>query len=231
LRLSHAALTLLSVEDAACKKYYSLLKDLSLLFPRFSQHLQSKAHQSGRGRACVLEFSKTGVEPKIERFDSPLQLRSYLDSLECSEPASEIGLYGRLWMLEDISVNWISVLGSRLLIPPSFFAAQWPDPSGAVYNDRPSFEFNYKRQFLLKYARFQQGTVSTLKGDRSKPSVKWDCNVERHLLYDIKEDDKTYEHHHFARSYHNLSFWSKKPTSGPWDGLYNTLTQPQEGDD
>jgi hypothetical protein len=227
LILLYAVLILLRVEDAGCKKYHELLTRLSLQFPRFTKTLKptTHSHQKNPGRAAVLEFREIEPKLKVEEFRDPDKLRQHLDNLAYPTPAHESGLYGRLWLLEDLSVDWITILGSRLLIPPQTFAAQWADPSGAEFNDRHSFDSNPEQRFLLKYTQFQEGTLSGVNGDRREPLARMKCNVERHVFCSGQEDT-TYENPKFVRSYHNLSFWSKNPLSRCWDGKQYILPQP-----
>jgi hypothetical protein len=108
-------------------------------------------------------------------------------------------------------------LGSRLRIPPAFFAAHWADPSGADFNERDSFVSNPRVRFLLKYPQYHRINIDGVSGNLSEPMILMDCNVERYLFF-RGDKDTTYENAAFARSYHNVSFWSSEFGGGSWDG-------------
>jgi hypothetical protein len=215
--------------DEARREYYSLLAGLSRQYPRFVSSLQYQhGLRADQGRAAVVEF-KEGQQAEVETFDNPEQLRDHLDAYElpkhCS--SSEPGACRRLWLLEDTSINWITVLGSRLRIPPCFFASQWADPTGSDFNERHSFASNPRRRFLLKYPRFHRLDMRGITEDLREPVVLMDSHVERFLFTSGKED-VTGENPDFARTYHNVSFWSRE-LSGSWDGKHIPGSgQPQQ---
>lgn len=192
-------------------EYRSLLRsnDFAQLFPRFSKNLGEQCDKRANlGRACVLEFHQ-GKPTTVKEFRSPEQLRSHL-----LEPKATSR---RLWLLEDVSSNWITVLGAHLQIPPSFFASHWADPSGADFNERHTFSPNPERHFLLKYPQFRRVTVHGVKDDLRHPILAIKCNVERHF-FTSGHEDTTYENPDFARSYHSLSFWGSEPSNESWEG-------------
>src|SRR5438034_7968307 len=184
-------------------------------FPRFVKDLESKgSNHWERGRAAVLDF-KTGNRASTKIFLQSKDLRTHLTQ------RPKHGPFRRLWLVEDVSKNWIEALGSELRIPPSFFAAHWADPSGADFNERCLFDSNPRRRFLLKFPQFHR--ISTdgvncnrndLKGD---PKILLDSSVERYIFF-TGDEDRTYENPDFARSYHIVSFWSTEYPGGSWDG-------------
>ena len=184
-------------------------------FPRFVKDLENKClDQPGQGRAAVLEF-EAGNRVSRKLFLQPETLRTHLKQPTKQTPCR------RLWLMEDVSKDWIEVLGSELRIPPSFFAAHWADPSGADFNERNLFDSNPRRRFLLKFPQFHK--ISTgglnsnwndLKGD---PKILLDNGVERYIFFS-GDEDRTYENPDFVRSYHNVSFWSSEDAGGSWDG-------------
>ena len=199
--------------SVACTEqaYRSLLfsDKLSRCFPRFVTQLhQHHGEKANWGRACVLEFQR-GKSTVIKEFCSPKQLRSHF-----YEPRDTSR---RLWLLEDVSLNWITILGAHLRIPPSFFASHWADPSGADFNERHTFVINPRRRFLIKYPQFRRVTVHGVKGDLRSPLLAMKCNVERYFFCSGYEDT-TYENPEFARTYHNLSFWGSELSCEDWDG-------------
>ena len=195
------------------EKYRSLLFSDNLVrhFPRFSGQLRQQRDDTDRanwGRACVLEFQE-GEPTTVEDFCKPEQLSSHFLKPKTTSR--------RLWLLEDVSLSWITILGAHLRIPPSFFASHWADPSGADFNDRHTFSPNPERCFLLKYPQFQRVRVRGLQQDLRHPILAITCNVERYFFVSGFEDT-TYENPDFARSYHNLSFWSSEHPNRDWEG-------------
>lgn len=194
--------------------YSSFSSNLYRHFPRFVKSLKNQ--QPERGRAAVIEF-KAGERAVATYFTNSKDLRTYFDDPTHNKPHSDQIPRRRLWLLEDISKNYITALGSRFHIPPSFFAAHWADPSGADFNERDSFDVNPGRQFLLKFPQFHRVSIDIVGGDRRDPIILMDCNIERYLFVSGLEDT-TYENPLFVRSYHCVSFWSSEYPGGSWDG-------------
>lgn len=198
--------------DAVYRAYRSYLfsENLKLFFPRFVRQLEQQrgGERANWGRSCVLEFHQGGPTT-VNEFNSPEQLHNHL-----LEPR---GTSRRLWLLEDVSLNWITTLGAHLQIHPSFFASHWADPSGADFNDRHTFFSNPEYRFLLKYPQFQRVKVQGVKGDLRHPILAIMCNVERYF-FSSGNEDTTYENPDFSRSYHNLSFWGNQISPECWDG-------------
>jgi hypothetical protein len=186
-------------------------------FPRFVKSLkEQRPDRYELGRAAVLEFKK-GQRAVATHFEGSEDLQTYLDDPTRHRPCPEQGSRRRLWLLEDISKSYIEILGSRLRIPPSFFAAHWADPSGADFNERDSFVSNPRQRFLLKFPRFHRMSIDGVNRNRKDPIIIMNCNVERYLFFS-DDEDTTYENPLFARSYHIVSFWSTETGGGSWDG-------------
>lgn len=94
------------------------------------------------GRVAALHFLADG-EFQITPFCSSSSLREYLDSNSSSgerlenppiDPNHVRQPLRRMILLEDLPRNYIEIIGSRLRINPSFFAAHYSDPikSGAA---------------------------------------------------------------------------------------------------
>jgi hypothetical protein len=197
--------------------YYALINNtLYRQFPRFVNNLRNQSvEQSELGRAMVFEF-KEGERAFATNFNGSVDLQQYLDDHHHQAPFCEQKIRRRLWVLEDLSRNYIEVLGSGLRIPPSFFAAQWADPIGADFNERDTFVSNSRRSFLLKWPQFYRATID---GPAGGVTCAMTCNVERHLSF-CDQENVTYENPFFARSYHNISYWSTEYSGGSWDGKY-----------
>jgi len=202
-------------EDHRRHSYWTLINTtLYHQFPRFVTNLRNQsAKQRELGRALVLEY-KEGEKAIAIHFKGSEHLQRYINDRPRLKASHEQGIRRRLWVLEDISRNYVEVLGSGLRIPPSFFAAHWADPIGADFNERPSFISNPRRGFLLKWPQFHRVSIGRPAGDLTCAMT---CNVERHLFFS-DQDGTTYENHLFARMYHNLSYWSTEFPGGSWDG-------------
>ena len=184
---------------------------------RFVKNLKERGPDQDRlGRSAVLEFRR-GQPATTTRFEEPEDLQRYLDDLTHHRSCSEQDPCRRLWLLEDASKSYIEILGSRLGIPTAFFAAHWAEPSGADFNERDSLVSDPRQSFLLKYPLFHRLRIDEVNGNRRDPIIFKNCNVERYLFFS-GDEDTTYENLHFARSYHNTSFWSTGSCGGCWDG-------------
>src|SRR5438034_11288072 len=126
---------------------------LQIQYPRFVRMVKQPPERLKTGKAAVLEF-RQGQRVVAKRFEGPKgseNLQMYLDDPALKRPCPEQGPCRRLWLLEDLSKSYIEILGSRLRIPPAFFAAHWADPSGVEFNSRDPFVVNPRERFLLMY--------------------------------------------------------------------------------
>jgi len=191
-------------------------ENLARYFPRFVEQVKLQRgdkmydQSANWGRSCVFEFPEKGEqEAKVTEFSNPNRLRDHL--------YIQGGPSRRLWLLEDLSLNWMTVLGAHLRIPPSFFAFHWADSSGAEFNDRHPFFSDPERQFLLKYPRFRKGRVNLVNGDSRDAYLAMKCNAER-CFFPSTGEDPTFEDPDVCRTYHKLSFRSNQLGPGTWDG-------------
>jgi hypothetical protein len=77
-----------------------------------------KRYRSIPGRCVLLTFHETRVEHQF--FATPAELAAFLD-----EHISERGTRPcRLWVLEDLELPWVDVLGGRLCMDPLVFSEQ-----------------------------------------------------------------------------------------------------------
>ena len=78
----------------------------------------AKRHRSLPGRCVLLTFHETHVEHRF--FATPDELAAYFD-----EHTSEGGPRPcHLWILEDLELPWVDVLGGRLGLDPLVFSEQ-----------------------------------------------------------------------------------------------------------
>jgi hypothetical protein len=159
----------------------------------------------------VFEFRES-ERAVATQFKSSSDLRKYLLDHTHQKPSCVI--HRRLWVLEDLSRNYIEALGSELRIPPTFFAAHWADPIGADFNERDSFVSNPRRSFLLNWPQFYRVSIDRPVRDLTCSMIS---NVERHVFF-CGQEDTTYENPLYARMYHKVSYWSTEYPGGSWDG-------------
>jgi hypothetical protein len=87
--------------------------DLNFLSSEFQR--QKGGLHAERSRAAVLEYTTAGVPPKSVQFPTSKDLEMYLTEASRSS-------CNRLYILEDISANYVEAFGSRFSIEPSFWA-------------------------------------------------------------------------------------------------------------
>jgi hypothetical protein len=117
----------------APESYLQGLLELSIGYPAISGFLKrtgdseprkvvreefKKRHRSLPGRCGLLTFHETSVEHHF--FTTPAELAAYFD-----EHISEGGPRPcHLWVLEDLELAWVDVLGGRLGVDPLVFSEQ-----------------------------------------------------------------------------------------------------------
>jgi hypothetical protein len=197
-------------------EYLGLIQNqIQPLFPNFAAALsgQSPAERE-LGRCAVVEFNQ-GFAQQTSSFKSSMELRHYLSNTQSSAITSHDQPRRRLFILEDLPRNYILTLGSRLRIPPSFFAGHYDDPGSLTFNHRNPFEPYTKSQFRLRYGTSHRAEVDVPPHKRSN-IYAFNTNVCRYLhAYDPK--GPLYDE---MRSYHIVSFWSSPfGTDGSWDAV------------
>ena len=166
------------------------------------------------GRAAVFEYPE--AQPTRTRsFKNSNDLDSYLNSPPSS---NDLSPRRRLFILEDLPRNYVEVLGSSLLIPPSFFAAHWAGACVADYSGRSSFTVNPRASFLLRYVQFYkiEGNPSNFAFGKFVPIANH--NTERYLHFDGA--DTIWENPEFARCYRKVSYWATNFLGPSWDGTF-----------
>lgn len=101
--------------------YESLVRDLVPQYPNFHYlaHYMRRQRERGfaeSGRAAVLEFNDNQDQPHVEIMTSSARLRQYLEI-----PRKQFTK--RLFLLEDVTTNFVEAVGTALLVDPYFFAA------------------------------------------------------------------------------------------------------------
>ncbi|KAF3019444.1 hypothetical protein E8E14_013520 [Neopestalotiopsis sp. 37M] len=199
-------------------EYLDLIQhQIQPFFPDFASALAKQSPlEREYGRCAVVDLSHESGERRT-LFSSSDELRDYLST---SQPISGTDADGgpqrRLFILEDLSSNYISVLGSRLKIPPSFFAGHYNDPAVASgFNHRDPFERYTTSRFQLRYADCHRAEVDVSPNEASS-IYAFNTNVFRYL-HAYNPNGPLYDE---MRSSHILSFWSSPPrTDGAWDAV------------
>lgn len=207
-------------EEDPQQAYVELLNSqLSCLFPEFIRNLQAQSpHAREMSRAAVIEY-KGAERCDHVVFKGSKELQYYLDKSLGEQTTAP---RHRLFLLEDLSLNHITTLGSHLRIPPSFFGAHWADPTTPTFNYRNPFCRYSQEGFIVRYASTQP--VKIAAPPKQQNSIyRFNSNVNRHIhCYDPKGPiiDQ-------PKSYHALSFWtSGVREDGSWDCEHCTVGLP-----
>jgi hypothetical protein len=198
-------------------EYMGLIQNqIQPLFPTFAAALAKQSPVEGEiGRCAVVEFNQ-GFAHRTSSFGNSVELRQYLLATSPSPAiSSQNQPRRRLFVLEDLPRNYILTLGSRLRIPPSFFAGHYDDPASSTFNHRNPFERHTKSQFRLRYGNSHRAEVD-VPPHKSSSIYAFNTNVCRYLhAYNPK--GLLYDE---MRSHHILSFWSSPSgIDGSWDAV------------
>lgn len=176
------------------------------------------------GRCVVVDFTEART-CQTTNFTTARELSSYFTHSSSRPLVAADGAPARrrLFVMEDLPRNHILSLGTRLRIPPSFFAGHWADPCSSTFNHRNPFWRCALPHFRLRYATSQRVEVDTPSGP-SANIFAFDTRVSRHLFtYD--RNGRVYDE---AKSHHAVSFWSSHPREdGSWDAVL--LVDPAPG--
>lgn len=207
------------MHDELTAAYWSLIEDTQeTIFPDFVADLDLQDDiQCDRGRVAVFEFREGGITDTQE-FSTSEALKAYLDESANSLPHATSSGYGtaklhRLFMLEDLARDKVKLLGSRLRIPPSFFAAHWSKPS----KQKGIVDRNFLPHNRHRFSRFMVPQVHRVirddGGDKYQLGLYKDpnSNVQRRLqLLDERSS--------WVTSKHQVSYWSKNDAASSWTG-------------
>ncbi|CAO2651741.1 Nn.00g000240.m01.CDS01 [Neocucurbitaria sp. VM-36] len=195
------------------QKYLDLINtQLCWLFPEFVHNIQAQSPQEREmSRVAVIEYQDE-APPTQRTFKTSKELHCYFERPECEEGSAP---RRRLFLLEDLSLNYIESLGSQLRIPPSFFGAHWADPASPTFNYRSPFSRFANDAFVVRYPSTQPIRIDAPPNLQSTV-YRCNSNVSRHIhCYDPKSPiiDQ-------PKSYHVLSFWtSGERKDGSWDAV------------
>lgn len=195
-------------------------------FPDFTASFAAQSpSERERGRCALVDFS-THHHLSTTVFENAAELDAclYDDSSPPPYDASCSTPRRRLFILEDLPCNHILALGSRLLIPPSFFAGHWDDPASSTFNHRSPFERCALPNFRLRYGTSHRVEVDMSGQTEDSNIFAFDTNVRRYL-HTYSRSGLVYDE---ARSHHNMSFWSSPvKEDGSWDAVLLVDPSPQ----
>jgi len=151
---------------------------------------------------------------EAESFQSSTELQEYIDQ---SASVKDICVRRRLFLMEDLSRNYIEILSSQICIPPRVFAAHYDEPTAPTFNHRGPFMRFSENQFIIRFATSQRVEIE-VTSEVQDTVYAWNANVNRVLhFYDpngpLVDDPK---------SCHALSFWTACIRDDKsWDGTVN----------
>ncbi|KAF2736758.1 hypothetical protein EJ04DRAFT_150610 [Polyplosphaeria fusca] len=139
-----------------------------------------------RGRAALIDYSEGGEgSPKI--FTSHLDLKNQLNGIQDILFGHAKGRY--LIILEDLSRNWVELLGPALRIPISVFALHMASPEDHILGRaRVPLGESPGRHFVLSY---QQPTKLEIAPKSKDKVYRIDCAANRLINTKIKVDRMT----------------------------------------
>ncbi|KAF2015352.1 hypothetical protein BU24DRAFT_480152 [Aaosphaeria arxii CBS 175.79] len=196
-------------------EYMGLIQDqIQPFFPEFAAAVANQtAVDRERGRCALVDLS---IEDEVHtaKFASSEELDRCLWKAS-TRTSPDARPQKRLFILEDLPCHHILALGSRLRIPPTFFASQWDDPASSTFNHRSPFRRYSKAQFCLRYATSHRVEVDAPNHANSS-IYAFNANVCRYL-HTYSRNGLLYDE---ARSHHTMSFWSSpvRP-DGSWDAV------------
>ncbi|KAL6713409.1 hypothetical protein ACLMJK_008874 [Lecanora helva] len=208
--------TYIEAIESSCSRYPDLVK-----LSRFFQHPRWPGLPPGR--AAVLEF-RGGSVTRFD-FQSAEKLNTYFsgivgDSCDC-----------RLYLLEDLSKQFVEAFGAHFWMDPFLFAAH----ENSTHWTATKFDYALPRRlpssdkldpsFTLRYYE----VVKLLGSEMEKESLKTVSNVHRKI--ELGDLSHSFDHHSQPKTYvvrRNASFWSRDREDGGWDALI--VVDPPIGD-
>ncbi|KAJ4368429.1 hypothetical protein N0V83_006786 [Neocucurbitaria cava] len=203
-------------------EYMSLIQTRAQpYFPRFAAALAEQTpFEREQGRCAAVDFTNP-QDHQITSFATATELHQYLGNDVSPPPYHTVPELPtrRLFILEDLPCNHILALGSRLRIPPSFFAGHWEDPASSTFNHRNPFQRCTLPNFRLRYAtanRVEVDAPTPGHGGTSPNVFTFDTRVCRYL-HTYNRGGLVYDE---ARSHHAMSFWSSPAREdGSWHAV------------
>lgn len=189
--------------------YLSLIENTQRLqYPGFVNSLLS-GPLAEDGRAAVIEF-RDGLKPSVKELKTSRALRRYLEQA----PPDDVPVR-RAFVLEGLPKTSIQILGSKLRVPPSFFAAHWAGHGRYLGNmlNRAPRSYAAENRFLLRFPRLHQAKIKAVEGDETDIVYRMGSRADRPLSHTSLFGDLKGP----LASLEQLSFWGLAKGQG-WDG-------------
>lgn len=203
--------------------YFDRVEDSQNQYPALTRLTDfRKAPAPYAPRLSVLEFSDCGV--RDEPVKNVLELETYWSNQSSSGSACK----GRLYVLEDLSAEYIEALGSHFNINPSFFVTHLYLPFFSKSDAAMMLERIPSRLISTQRANSTGFSLRYYELRRLKSHVKWDnamtttaANVGRRVLSIHPEDECSY-----GVILRNSSFWVPPSEEGYWHGEFLPARKP-----
>lgn len=148
-------------------------------FPLFIDDLSRQDRELGR--AAMVEFEDDG-DISTTIFTDSEHMRSHLDANSVWRTPDCLIPGRRLLVMEDLSVGFIDVLGSRFRVPPSFFAAHFEAPwQSHTLSDRIPLGQECRSRFMLRYPIMHRISPDGLIKGFTDKHLRLDTHVDRRL--------------------------------------------------
>jgi hypothetical protein len=196
------------------KDYWSLLESSQKAFyPDFVKGLSSQdGGMAEEGRAAVIEF-RDGTGPSIKHFPASRRLRRYMDG------GSSEAVHRRVFVLEGLPRNVVQVLGAKLRVPPSFFAAHWLNPGAYVGNllNRTPRHHDHRHRCTLSFRRLHHTLI-----EAADDGAAWDgiYHMNSSAGRPVSRLTVFGDFNGPLASLEQVSIWSTKGEGNRWDGKY-----------
>ncbi|CAI6087308.1 unnamed protein product [Clonostachys chloroleuca] len=196
-------------------EYWSRLESTQRQWsPGFVRQLSNQVGaEQDEGRAAVIMF-QDGAKPSTRVFTKSRDLRRYFTNSP-APASSDAPVCRRVFVLEGLPRRFIQLLGSRLLVPPSFFAAHWAHPGkfvGSLLNHTPR-HYDNRSRFTLSFPKLHCAKIQGKPGDDVDPVYFMRSSINRQLTR-ITLFGEFGDH---LWSAEKVSFWSAREGES-WDG-------------
>lgn len=180
-------------------------------------HWQNGWLHAERSRAVVFGYSTTSAAPEQVLFPASTDLEKYW-----SDPSHTSG--NHLYILEDISANYVEAFGSHFSLEPSYWARHLrtadreTSKTAGIVSDLPSIRTS-DNSFSLMYTEHTviDDPVEKFTDEpriRSAKSLFADCNLYRKIS--LIRPGEFYDG--ISTVNRQASFWSRVNPTGNWDG-------------
>jgi len=217
----------MSLTDPERIAYQSLIQNTRTLeFSAFATNQrQQDAAARQKGRAAAIHFLSNG-QVSITAFSDSSALQTYLDAgdnagmLPGSLPTDVHQPVRRMIILEDLSKDYVEILGSRLRIHPSFFAAHYSDPIKTGSAGKGLILGQSSRDsFVLQSPQLHYMVIEDQMLDGGGLLYRANPNMRRNILKGLKESPTDLAAC-FGELWNVVSFWSREAEDGGWTGTF-----------